>query len=230
MILEFVVIKRTLIGLLSLIGLGGAAEPKTAMMDPKDILMSISTISEDAAPVVPMVGKVAASDVLFHEDDWRQIEFFPKTRLETIKATLSELKAFETAHRAPGGGWTELYLRKPEPKPVLKGPRAVASLERTLGVTAGPGPVLYYGQQTIVGRVANGFSLTMEGGVDLYGFTDASGIAVLGVNFRLGGDDMAVARLFAALNASDGLIAVDWRQQLLLISVAENGDFEIWQP
>jgi hypothetical protein len=222
--------KKALTGLLAMLGLANAPadQQKVQMVDPNTIMASISTISDDAAPVEP-AGKIEPGDLVFHEDDWRQIEFFPASREAEIRKTLAELAMFEKAHRK-GAVWDKIYLRKLDVAPVLPGPLARDTLLADLGQSARPAPVLFYGDNVIVGRVAHGFSVPVGKSVALYGFQDSTGIPVLGASVQPGSDDLALTRVFAKLNASHHLIMVDWRQHLLLLGVAPGGNFEAWRP
>ena len=80
-------IARALAGFAVLIGLGAGAPADAPVrhMNPNDILFSMSTISNDAAPLEAFSGKIGGQDLIFHEDEWRQIEFFPKKRLGEVE-------------------------------------------------------------------------------------------------------------------------------------------------
>ena len=219
-------------GLLALGALGSpvVAGQKARMMDPNKILFSLSTLSDDAAPIAPLKGKAGATDVTFHEDDWRQIEFFPASREQEIRQALMALAAFEREQRAPGGGWKKVYVRTLPAQPVIAGTAAPDTLAKDLGVAVQPGPVVNRGPDRILGRVAHGFSLPVGRGVALYGFSDASGVPVLGAQTEDGAEDDALAHAFAKLNAKHHLILVDWRAHLLLIGIAKDGSFISWRP
>jgi len=219
-------------GLLALIALGSPAvagqTPQT--MDPNKILFTVSTLSDDAAPVAPLKGKAGATDMAFHEDDWRQIEFFPASREQEIKQALMALAAFEREQRAPSGGWKKVYARKLPAQPVVAGAAALGTLAKDLGVAVQPGPVIHQGPDKILGRVAHGFSLPVGRGVALYGFSDASGVPVLGARVEEGAEDDALTNAFVKLNAKQHLILVDWRAHLLLSGIAKDGSFISWRP
>ena len=222
---------RALAGFLALIvsGAPALADAPVQRMNPNDILFSMSTISNDAAPLEAFSGKPAAQDVIFHEDEWRQIEFFPKERLGEIERMLTELKSFETAHRKRIG-WDKVYVRRLADAPVIAGRFALRSLEKTLGSKAADAPVVYTGVRTILGRVAGGFSLPLGGRVSLYGFTDRSGMAVLGADLNAPADDRVLTRAFAKLSARYRLILVDWRAERILISTSEGGQASVFAP
>jgi hypothetical protein len=223
--------KRALAGLLALLGSGSEtpADAPVRHANPRDILFSMSTISNDAAPLEAFSGKVGAQDLTFHEDEWRQIEFFPKERLGEIERMLTELKTFEMAHRKRMG-WDEIYVRKLAVTPVLAGGHALRSLEKTLGAKATAAPIVYTGAHTLVGRLAGGFSLPLGGRVTLYGITDDTGVPVLGANLNAPADNQVLVRAFAKLGARHHLILVDWRAETVLISVSADGRVSSFAP
>jgi hypothetical protein len=222
--------KTKLAALLAMLGIGSAsaAEPPVQMMDPSKLLYTMSTLAGESPAMVP-VAEVKPADLVFHEDEWRQVEFYPRSRLAEVESKLTELKAFEAAH-ARGRGWNQIFLRKVNPAAVVPGADAFAGMEQRLGVKAMPGPILFYGQNSVVGRIADGFSLPLGGGITLYGVHDPSGIQVLAANVAAGGDDQTLVRAFATLSASDHLVLVDWRAHMVLIAFAANGQVEAWRP
>lgn len=224
--------KVALVGLLVLAGLGSsaAAKQQPRLMDPNEILFSISTLSDDAAPTAPLKGKASATDVTFHEDDWRQIEFFPASREQEIRQELMALAAFERSQRAPGGGWKKVYVRELPARPVVAGAAALGTLAKDLGVAVQTGPVINQGPDRVIGRVAHGFSLAVGRGVALYGFSDASGVPVLGAHVEEGAEEDALTKAFVKLNAKHQLILVDWRAHLLVSGMARNGSLVTWRP
>ena len=224
-------VARALAGLLALIALGSRAlaDAPVQHMNPKDLLFSMSTISNDAAPLEPFSGKAGRQDLIFHEDEWRQIEFFPKERLGEIERKLTELKSFEAAHRKKLG-WDKVYVRRLADAPVLSGRGALKSLEKTLGSKAAAAPIVYTGTHTIIGSVAGGFSLPLGGRVSLYGVTDGTGMPVLGADLNAPADNQVLVRAFSKLNARDHLILVDWRAERALISVSADGQVSVFAP
>jgi hypothetical protein len=72
--------------------------------------------------------------------------------------------------------------------------------------------------------------MPLGGSVTVYGYTDAGGIPVLGALVGRDPDDSRLVEAFRRLNAKEGLILVDWRQQLVLISIALNGQINTWRP
>jgi hypothetical protein len=222
--------KRLLTALLALLGISNAvsADQKAQSMDPKRILFSIPTISDDLPPMDQGGAKPSARDFALDEDVWTQIEFLSRSQLPVVQRMLQEYKSFEAANRAQYG-WRNTYVRKLERTDVIHGADALKELESILGIKAGPAPVLL-SLNTVTGRVRNGFSVPLGGSVTVYGYTDAGGIPVLGALVGRDPDDGRLVKAFRRLNAKEGLILVDWRQQLVLISIAPSGQINTWRP
>jgi hypothetical protein len=209
---------------------GAAAGQPPLTIDPGKILYSMATISNDGPPIEPMREPLADTDLALHEDEWRQIEFFPSSRLPGIEGALVELKAFAAEHRQGSSGWRRIYIRDMGLEPVVVGPMAVELLADQLGAASGPGPVIVGGADHILGRVDQGFSLDLGSGAALYGYGDDAGIRVLGANLAHGGDHHRLSEAFAELNARSQLILVDWRSQVVLVSTTHEGTLSVWQP
>jgi hypothetical protein len=222
--------KKLLASLLAVAGLAGTvqAQPKVQMLDPKTILFTTPTLSNDLAQLAPVSRQPSDSDFVFHEDEWSQVEFFPRSQLSEVQRLLKEYKPFERANRAQYG-WREVYVRKIRRVPVFSGADATRQLEGLLSAKAGVAPMLFSGS-SVSGSVKNGFSLPLGGNVTLYGYRDAQGIPVLGAIVGKNPDDSKLTNAFIKLNSDRGLILVDWRAQLVLVSVSASGQVEAWQP
>lgn len=197
-------------------------------VDVKTIRFTMPTVAADLIEFVVPTKESFAGAPQFHEDEWRQLEFFPAARLVEIKRKLSELKAFEQAHRSPPG-WSEIYARRLHPTVVLPGKGSVARIAQTVGAKHVGAPILTTASRPL-GQVKGGFTLGLAGGVFLYGLTGDSGVGVLAAMVRPDGDDMELVRAFSALHQAHGLILVDWRFQMLLVSVAPSGALDVWRP
>ncbi|MFZ6655370.1 hypothetical protein [Undibacterium sp. TJN19] len=194
-------------------------------INPNDILFSVPTLSNELASLLPVTAQPTETDFLLHEDEWEQVEFFPGNRLEEIQAMLAEYKSFEATHRTEAG-WRKAYVRDLKRSSVLD--TDVPTLATLLGCSIGPAPMLYYGN-TLSGQVQNGFSLALGGNVSLYGFADDHGIPVLAVSMGPQAENARLMEAFAKLNASHGLIMVDWRSQLLVRAVNAAGQMDVWR-
>ena len=197
-------------------------------VDPKKILFSVPTLSDDIAELMPLNEKPNSKDFGFNEDEWCQIEFFPKNQLEIIQQTLREYKRFEQEHRV-NEGWNDVYIRKIQRIPVLSDIHPTEKLEKLLGVKVSAAPFLFT-SSAISGKVKNGFTIHLGGNIVIYGYVDKENIPVLGANVGENPDDSRLTNAFMKLNASAGLLLVDWRSQLLVIDTNNASNVKIWRP
>jgi hypothetical protein len=198
-------------------------------MDLSSALFIVPTIPNDLPPLEPVVGEPDEAGIVLHEDEWSQVELFPKGQLASAQKILNAYKPFEAAHRA-AAGWRQVYVREIDRTAVIPGRDAVARLEAILGTKVGPAPLLY-SPGSIPERVMHGFSLPLGGGAALYGYATPAGIPVLGA--LIGDDDSGHAKLreaFVKLHAAAGLVLVDWRGQFVLQSADANGQLDVWRP
>jgi hypothetical protein len=221
--------KKVIASLVALIGAACAApQPaKVERLNPQSIHYTMPTISEDVPEIEKVITQPGPNELVFHEDEWCQIEFFPKSRLPEIQRILTEYKPFEISNREQGG-WREIYMRRITRVAVIAGPDPVARLESALHAKAGPAPILRT-SSAIVGGVKNGFTVPLGGNISLYGYLSAGAIPVLGANVGKDPDDSKLTEAFRQLNASYDVILVDWRAQLVLLSIGDDGQAEVWR-
>ncbi|HTI70325.1 MAG TPA: hypothetical protein VMF06_10175 [Candidatus Limnocylindria bacterium] len=222
--------KKLIAFLLAFIGVTGSAQraAKPQNIDPKALLFSVPTLSDDIPALEPMDRAPKGTDLAFHEDDWSQVEFLPKTLLPEIQKMMKEYKAFEQTNRVQNV-WRNVYVRKIQRKPLVSGSAPVQQLEKILGVKAGRTLILY-SSSTVGGSVKDGFTLPLGGNVTLYGYTTHEGIPVLGASVGPNPEDIKLSQAFIKLNSTSGMMLVDWRAQMLLVSTNRSGKIDIWRP
>lgn len=197
--------------------------------NPNDILFAIPTIADDLPPLEPVTPDDGAGQLMFHEDDWAQLEFFPIEMLGQLRYMMKEYAKFEKQHRV-GDYWGKIYIRKIERQPVLGEEIVLAHLAEVVERPAGPAPILHT-SSAIVGRVANGFSIPLGGDITLYGYQDETGIPVLGALVDAEPDDRILIDTFTTLHETFDVILVDWSGQTILEGVDEaTGELRVWQP
>lgn len=222
--------KKLIASLLAFAGVTVSAQPLQSpqKIDPKTILFSVPTLSDDIAALEQMDRALNGTDLAFHEDDWSQVEFLPKSLLPEIQRMLKEYKAFEQANRVQSG-WRKVYVRKIERKPLISGAQSIQQLEKILGAKPG-GALVLFSTGTAGGRVKDGFTLPLGGNVTLYGYTTSEGIPVLGASVGQNPDDSKLVQAFTKLNSASGLVLVDWRTQMVLVSTNASGQIDVWRP
>ena len=203
------------------------ADQPAELIDPKTVKFSMPTVAVDEIQYVVPTKESFQGAPQFHEDEWGQLEFFPKERLAEIRRVLKELHAFEKRNRLQYG-WNDIFARKIDRSSVLPphvSPLDVASL---LSAQLKPAPILVTASRPL-GQVKDGFTIGLGTNANLYGLSNPKGITVLGAHLA-GADDMLLTTAFSQLNSRYGLILVDWRQQLVLVSVTSNGQIDVWKP
>jgi hypothetical protein len=82
-------------------------------INPQNIRFSIPTIS-DELPATADVALFHDFTLNLHEDDWRQIEFFPSSLLPVIQKQMAEVEAvlFPEGQSAPLLGYDTIHVRK----------------------------------------------------------------------------------------------------------------------
>src|SRR5690242_10699866 len=81
---------------------------RIVMMDPRQLLFSLPTISNE----LPACETVQAPGALvLHEDDWRQIELVTHACRKEIAACIAQIERIYREHRKPSGAFDELHVR-----------------------------------------------------------------------------------------------------------------------
>jgi len=141
---------------------------------------------------------------------------------------LREYKPFEAANRERTG-WKKPFVRKIARQSVVRGSKIPGRLAALVGARVALAPIVM-SAPSIGGRVKNGFTIPLGGNVTLYGCENGAGLPVLAASLGRDPVDHNLTEAFARLNAEEGLILVDWRQQLLLTGVEADGNIRVWQP
>lgn len=228
--------KTYLASLMAIFGLSSvfAQAAPVQKVDLSDALYTVPTISNDLPPLENTRPIANRAGFRFHEDEWSQIEFVPESKVGAIKKLLSEYRAFEAKSRTQFGknkeytAWNDVYVRRLNREPVIPGQGAVSELTKALGLKLGSPPEVF--SSSTVSSVAAGFSIPLGANVTLYGYADGTGIPVLGAFVGESADYRVLAEAFGKLHKRWGVVLVDWRQQLLIVSTAKDGRLESWHP
>lgn len=227
---ELITMKKLLSTLVAAFGIQppAHAEPSAQMVDPKTIMFSMPTVAADDIKFVVPTKESFEGAPQFHEDEWCQLEFFPRSRLAEIQRRLVEYKEFEMKHRGQHG-WSNIYARHIHREAVVRGVDAAGDIATSVGAVPRPSPILTTISRPL-GQVKDGFTLELAGSVLLYGVKNSDGVSALGATVARGGDDARLTQAYITLSGKYGLLFVDWRAQQLLLSVTEQGDISVWRP
>ena len=156
---------------------------------------------------------MAARTLYVEEDDWGDVEVLPAEIVKWCRSELHKIAVFANAHRVPGGGWNDIYVRRPPP-------RALAELRLPLApVLDALGPAL-----PLFDRVTSGSFSAPEAvaGARAFGpsaqaavivLPDNSGTLVQSMMLVLndaGRDSAKIIKVLRGLPSPEALIAVDW--------------------
>jgi hypothetical protein len=179
------------------------------VLAPEGILFSLPTFA-DPHPrtdgTAPSYGRLE-----LHEDDWRQIEFVSRARVDLVHAELTQIRRIYTdyAHRGDSGriiGFSSVHVRT-QPTSPLGSEISAAAIRAVL--PAGGQPYPGFGFQDMPGLVVDGFA-TAYGPVDLYGTEHVLALRAMP------GSGTAIGHAFANVMARFDFVLVDWcRAQII---------------
>ncbi|MGC4074805.1 MAG: hypothetical protein QM760_20335 [Nibricoccus sp.] len=200
--------KKLFAALAALFGLSGAsASDEVKMVDPKTILFSLATIN-DALPALDSRHKPKPTDLILHEDDWRQFELVSRSFAEQLNAEITDIRRIYTDKRSPAGefgAFTEIHIRKRIPQPFKK-PIAWSDFTKACPVTT-VSSVSFGGAPTVI---ANGFSVQLHG-LSIYGLRHGETITTLGfVSTQTPALPIESAERLAAFLEANDLLLIHW--------------------
>jgi len=217
-------VKKFIASLLAVVGISAHADPKPEMVDVNSILYSMPTISGDSIKYVIPTEESFEGAPQFHEDEWAQLEFFPRGRLEEIQQKLTEYKSFEIKSRV-ASGWKNIYLRNIT-RSEFKAD--IGTLESLEGAQILPAPILTTASSAL-GQVEGGFTVTIGDGALLYGVEYNNRIISLAASVHSDQGNTALTTAFMNLDKTEELILVDWRGQMI-ITGSSDGKLGMWKP
>ncbi len=214
--------KKFLLSLLAAVGVASHDEPKTEMTDPNLILYSMPTISGDSIEYVMPTEESFEGAPQFHEDEWAQLEFYPRDRLEEIQQKLAEYKLFEARNREVSG-WKNIYLRSISRDKFKADIEVLGKLE---GAKILPAPILTTASSAL-GQVKGGFTVSIGEGALLYGVKQNESIMSLAASVHSDQGNNTLTTAFLSLSKTEELILVDWRGQMIITGTG-NGKLGVW--
>ena len=178
------------------------AAPPTCLVHPRDILYSIPTIVSElpASDGSPADG----SELVMHEDDWRQSEWIARSHRDLIQYECSKIDAIrrENAGRT---GFTSIHLREAISSPLSVDVRCRDEVVRS--ATRRDAGMIGVRFRDSPDRVRDGFAVALDRQTYLYGIASQDRLRVLGTT---GGELSAelVGRISDLLDAE----FVEWRR------------------
>jgi hypothetical protein len=199
--------KKLLAALAALIGLTGASASEVKRVDPKTLLYSLATIS-DELPALDPQHKAKEGDLVLLEDDWRQFEVVSRAHMPRVNAEVADIQRIFTEKSKPVGNFrafSELHVRERLPKPLQK-PLRWSDFSKAFAVTS-VSTVSFRGSPTVI---ANGFSVQLHG-FSIYGLRDGETITTLGfVSTQTPALPIEAAERLAAFLEANDLTLIHW--------------------
>lgn len=217
--------KKLFASILAAVGISANAQQKPELVDVNSILYSMPTISGDSIEFVVPTKESFEGAPEFHEDDWCQLEIFPKSQLKAIQSKLVEYKSFEQKNRA-SSGWNNIYVRNIQRDDFALTVDDIASLE---GSALHPAPLLTTASSPL-GQVKNGFSVSIGDGALLYGISEGGVIKSLAASVYSDAGNNALTSAYMSLGKKHELIIVDWRGQMIIMGSSSDGKLGVWKP
>lgn len=216
-------------GLFTFFGCGVRTDKKAVQQDSanvktinlNDILYTTPTL-ENALP--EFEDKVDTSNMQFHEDDWRQIEFLSKDQKSSIDKEVAKIKDVYDNHSHKGDTYTA--FKKVEVRELITQPLTIdfSKLQTYLsdkkitlrGVSLHNNP----------GQVKNGFSFSVNG-IDYYGQFDETKKVKWFCIYSADSQESLRSSIdkLSKLLASEKLYLVDWRQMKVFDETNIKTDF-----
>jgi hypothetical protein len=141
-------------------------------IDPGSILYSLPSICE-AIPAVsdqPLSG----AELVLAEDDWRQLELVSNRLAGEVDEEIANIRLIHE-NAAAEVGWYEMYVRT-KPEPPLDCNVTLSDIACAVNASAQSNGVTYRGATS---RIADGYSLTTEDGMTIYGVAPYGNVRVI---------------------------------------------------
>lgn len=218
-------------GLLTFFGCGDKAEKTNVQQDTSnvktinlnDILYTTPTL-ENALP--EFEDKMDASNMQFHEDDWRQIEFLSKDLKSSIDKEITKIKDVYDNHSHKGDTYTA--FKKVTVRDLITQPLSIDFSELQACLSDKKLTINGLSLHNNPGQVKNGFSFSANG-IDYYGQLDDTKKVKWFCIYSVDSQESMKASIdkLSKLLATENLYLVDWRQMQVFDETNIKTDFVI---
>ncbi|HEX5746212.1 MAG TPA: hypothetical protein VFZ09_08205 [Archangium sp.] len=177
-------------------------------MNPRDILYSLPTLSNELPGLEEGSAQPGQRVLELHEDEWRQLELVAHTLEASIEKDMRAVARIHQKHRQ-GAGFDAIHIRKEVPSPLEGTWLTLEELRGDLGEKSSWWDGVSF--QGTAGRVAGGFAVKQPSGLTLYGQQRGGRIQVLALRSPEGltGAEEDLRRV-AGFAARHQLYLVDW--------------------
>ena len=174
---------------------------RVEQINPQTILNSLPTIN-DRLPA--LAGPADGSEIVLHEDDWRQLEFVHEGYREVVVQELHEIRTIYAVHRQ-NGAFAKIHVRSSLPEPLTAARLEMLTLARLFREP--PRPIRFNNDGA---RVAGGFAFVLGDGGLLYGLMSPPFVQTLGLLGSGAGTNVPDIAALEALEREYCLLLVDW--------------------
>jgi hypothetical protein len=206
-------------GLLGLLGCDNKTSDKTNQTDtskvetinPNDILFTTPTL-ENALP--EFESKTDTSNLHFHEDDWRQIEFISKNQKNQIDSEILKIKDIYDKFSHKGDTYTA--FKQVAIRESIKEPLTLSFSKLKSYLTGNSIKLKGVTLDGNTGQVKNGFSFK-TGGVEFYGVVENDNVKTLCI-YSADSEEQLKASFdkLSKLSKTENLYLVDWIKMKVL--------------
>jgi hypothetical protein len=176
---------------------------KIESIDPRSVLFSLPTISNDLPAIEPGSTKLNRNVLEIHEDDWRQTELIHLSLSAEIDEELADVARIYSEHRQ-GEFFNQIHVRRRIPAPLAAA--RIQSLSLSIPGAAPYDGLALYG---VAGVVAGGWATKLASTADLFGVYQDGFLAAVCLRGTVP-PDAPEAGLLAGIAIAHGLCLVDW--------------------
>lgn len=182
-------------------------EETVQTVNPNDILYTTPTL-ENALP--DFEDKTETSNLRFHEDEWRQIEFISKGQKASINTEIEKIKDVYDNHTHKGGSYTA--FKKVAVRELITQPLTVDFAKLKSYFTDNDLELVGVSLDNHLGQVKSGFSFTIDG-ITYYGLLDGNNNVITFCIYSADSQESlkASADNLSYILETENLYLVDWR-------------------
>ncbi len=179
-------------------------------VDPKDLLFSLPTISNELPSIQEGSTKLNKSVFEIHEDEWRQIDIVPVSKMDLIVENLRAIKDIYEKRSIQNGdmmAFKELHVRTGLDTPFDKCRLELQAMLNDLNVLSVFEGISFKG---VAGLIEGGFAVAITEELTLYGLQLHNMIASLSIHYTNRGNfEKETAKMVEVLDRH-GLCMIDW--------------------
>ncbi|WP_010249394.1 hypothetical protein [Acetivibrio cellulolyticus] len=179
-------------------------------VDPKELLLSLPTISNELPSIQEGSTKLNKSVFEIHEDDWRQVDIMPVSKMDLIVDNLMAIKDIYEKRAIQNGDiivFKELHIRAGLDTPFDKHRLELQAILSDFSVLSDFEGLSFKG---VAGLIEGGFAVAIAEGLTLYGLQRSNLIASLSIHYTNRENFEKETVKMVEVFAKHSLCMVDW--------------------